>query len=359
MSRLLFLGTSPRVAPGLLSAQAWEVLRSANRVLARDPVHPQALYIGAAGIPVEVLHEDTSGGEILDARQLAAVLLAAAREGTVVFLGGQDGEPELAPALSEQIAPLVEAGIAPEIEMLPGSWDLPGSRLLDLVAVMDRLRSPGGCPWDAQQTHTSLVTYLIEETYETLEVIEAGDIKGLREELGDLLLQVVFHSRLAEEHAEEPWSIDDVAGGVVDKLIRRHPHVFGPRAAGASDEELDDVPHGGVLSAERMEHLETQWQAAKTAEKSRDSVLDGVPLAQPALSLAAKMLSRVERGGLSVPKPRVADPSDAQTVVGRRLFDVVVQARRDGVDPEAALRAVMRDFAETVRTEERRLQAES
>ena len=110
--------------------------------------------------------------------------------------------------------------------MLPGSYDLPGARLLDLVATMDRLRSPGGCPWDAEQTHESLVTYLVEETYETIEAIETGDRDHLREELGDLLLQVMFHSRIAAEHTEAPWSVDDVAGDIVDKLVRRHPHVF-------------------------------------------------------------------------------------------------------------------------------------
>ena len=91
---------------------------------------------------------------------------------------------------------------------------------------MDRLRSPGGCPWDARQTHQSLVEYLIEEAYETVEAIEADDDAGLREELGDLLLQVVFHARIAQERAEGPWSIDDVADGIIAKLVRRHPHVF-------------------------------------------------------------------------------------------------------------------------------------
>ena len=112
---------------------------------------------------------------------------------------------------------------------MTGSYDLPGARLLDLVTVMDRLRSPGGCPWDQEQTHRSLATYLLEETYETLEAIEA-DPAHLREELGDLLLQIVFHARIAEEDQVDAWSIDDVAAGIVDKLIRRHPHVFGDAA---------------------------------------------------------------------------------------------------------------------------------
>ena len=141
---------------------------------------------------------------------------------------GADGDQALGLALGEAL----QAGAADvELEVLPGSYDLPGARLLDLVAVMDRLRSPGGCPWDAEQTHESLMTYLVEETYETLEAIETGDRRHLREELGDLVLQVVFHSRIAAEHPDEPWSVDDVAGDIVDKLVRRHPHVFGTSTA--------------------------------------------------------------------------------------------------------------------------------
>ena len=102
-----------------------------------------------------------------------------------------------------------------------------GEPLLELVRVMNRLRSPGGCPWDAEQTHRSLVEYLVEEAYETVEAIETDDRVALREELGDVLLQVVFHSRIAEESVDDPFSIDDVAAGIVAKLIARHPHVFG------------------------------------------------------------------------------------------------------------------------------------
>ena len=128
----------------------------------------------------------------------------------------------------------------------------PGARLLDVVAVMDRLRSPGGCPWDAKQTHDSLKPYLLEEAYEAYAAIEDGDRADLREELGDVLLQVAFHARLAQEHSE-PWSIDDVAGDLVDKLVRRHPHVF----AGAPADDLDAT-----------------WEAMKKAEKGRTSVTD-------------------------------------------------------------------------------------
>ncbi|MFW6204629.1 MAG: MazG nucleotide pyrophosphohydrolase domain-containing protein, partial [Actinomycetota bacterium] len=214
-SRLILLITSPRVAPGLLTAEAWDALRS-GRVLAADAEHPQADALAAAGIAIEA-----SGPP--EARAL--VDLAADR--TVVWLGSPDGDPGLADGLAAEVAGRAAQGERqPDVEVIVGAYDLPGARLLDLVAVMDRLRSPGGCPWDREQTHRSLATYLIEEAYETLEAIEAHP-EHLREELGDLLLQVVFHARIAEEQDTDPYSIDDVAAGIVNKLVSRHPHVFG------------------------------------------------------------------------------------------------------------------------------------
>ena len=150
----------------------------------------------------------------------------------------------------------------------------PGEHLLALVEVMDRLRSPGGCPWDARQTHASLVEYLVEEAYETVEAIEESDRAGLREELGDLLLQVVFHARIAAEDPDDPWTIDDVADGIVSKLVARHPHVFGEE------------------TAETAEQVEANWHASKAKEKGRESVTDGIPAALPALVHAGKVLSR-------------------------------------------------------------------
>ncbi len=183
---------------------------------------------------------------------------------------------------------------------------------------MDRLRSPGGCPWDAEQTHETLARYLVEETYEVLEAIETGDRALLREELGDLLLQVLFHARLAEEEAD-PYSIEDVAGDLVDKLIRRHPHVF---AAGTASDAAA---------------VNENWERQKIAEKGRTSALDGVPLGQPALALAAKLVARAERAGLDV-----GPGSDDE--IGERLFAVVRDAVAAGVDPEGALRRTTRAY---------------
>jgi len=209
-----------------------------------------------------------------------------------------------------------------------------GSRLLDLVAIMDRLRSPGGCPWDARQTHTSLLRYLVEESYEVVEAVEGGDRDELRDELGDLLLQVVFHARVAAEDPAEGFDIDDVADAVVTKLERRHPHVF-----------------AGEVAAE---DLQAGWDAIKATEKVRASVLDGIPLSLPALARAEKVLGRLQRNGLDPVDPAYGPdvPVDADTL-GRTMLSLVRQARAAGVDPEAALRTATRALETRARAAER------
>ena len=211
--------------------------------------------------------------------------------------------------------------------------DPTGEPLLDLVRLMDRLRSPGGCPWDAEQTHESLVEYLVEEAYETVEAIETNDSLALREELGDVLLQVVFHSRIAQESADDPFTIDDVAAGIVAKLIARHPHVFGDAT---------------TLTAPQVE---STWQAMKAAEKGRTSVTDGIPDGMPALLLAMKLLRRARNGGLELP-PGDSHVRDAairsldsvgDDHLGELLLAIVDVAGLRGLDAEAALRSAIRD----------------
>ncbi len=213
-----------------------------------------------------------------------------------------------------------------------------GDRVTELVAVMDRLRSPGGCPWDARQTHASLVEYLVEEAYEVIEAIEADDREALREELGDLLLQVVFHSRIAAEDSDHPWTIDDVADGIVAKLVRRHPHVFG-----------DDT-------ADSAEHVESRWHELKAAEKGRDSVTEGIPAALPGLMYAAKHLSRSSGLEVAVPGHPMAAASLAEFTdeedLGEFLLGVVAEARARGWDAEAAVRSATRAHAERIRSAE-------
>lgn len=212
----------------------------------------------------------------------------------------------------------------------------PGSRFLDLVAVMDRLRSPGGCPWDARQTHASLVEYLVEESYEAVEAIEDDDSAALREELGDLLLQVVFHARIAQE--SEGWDVDDVADGIVTKLERRHPHVFGD------------------VDASTAEQVEANWHKLKAAEKGRASVTDGIPRALPALLLASKVLQRsAEFSDELGPGPQHETALDATSAVldeeqlGDLLLALVAIGREQGWDAEAALRGAVRRRIDAVR----------
>jgi XTP/dITP diphosphohydrolase len=326
--RLILLTSTHRVAPGLLSWPAWEALRGADRVLVGEPGHPQLPYVRAAGVPVEVLD--------VPAHARARALAEAAARSAVVWISGQDGDPGLTDALA---ALAVEGGTTEPmlaLELLPGSYDLPGARLLDLVAVMDRLRSPGGCPWDAEQTHASLVKYLVEEAYELVEAIEQDDREALREELGDVLLQVVFHARVAEEHAEQPFGIDEVAGGIVEKLMYRHPHVFGD------------------VNAPTAEHVEANWEQLKAAEKQRESVTDGVPLAQPALSLAAKLMQRARKGGVQVPLETAYEPQAAPSAedLGELLLALVKVAADHGIDPETALRAAARRYRDRIREAE-------
>jgi XTP/dITP diphosphohydrolase len=314
VDRLLIVTSSPRLPAGLLSWAAWDALRSGS-VHALDPTDPQAEAVRAAGVDVR---EAPAGGDAAAFRELA-------RGGrTVVWLAGPDGDPEFAAALADLVAADPDA----ELATVAGSWDPPGARLLDVVAVMDRLRSPGGCPWDAEQTHQSLAPYLLEESYELLEAIELDDLSHLREELGDVLLQVAFHSRLAEERpSPQHFSVDDVAADLVAKLVRRHPHVFaGREIAGAAD-------------------LAANWEAIKAAEKRRESVTDGVPLGQPALALAAKLQRRAQKAGLEA-IPAAGDG------LGARLFALVGEAVAAGEDPEAALRATARAYRDAIRAAE-------
>ncbi|MFJ8433696.1 MazG family protein [Kitasatospora sp. NPDC094019] len=334
-AKLILLITTHRVAPGLLSWPAWEALRSAGRVLAGDAGHPQLPALRQAGVEVEVVAPGS-------APALARLLTGApadgatgAGSGATVWLGGPDGDPGLTDALARLA--VERAGEVPEIEVLPGSYDLPGSRLLDLVSVMDRLRSPGGCPWDAEQTHASLVKYLVEESFELVEAIEEGDRDTLREELGDVLLQVFFHSRIAEEHPTGAFSIDDVAGDIVEKLMYRHPHVFG-------DTEADGAAE-----------VEANWEALKAAEKSdRESVLDGVPAGLPSLAYAAKLVSRVRRSGFAgVPDEPYELPAELTAESAGRLLLAVAQRAHDaGLDVDAALRAAARAYRDAVRAAE-------
>jgi len=218
----------------------------------------------------------------------------------------------------------------------------------ELVALMHRLRSPGGCAWDGAQTHESLAPFALEEAFEVVEAIETGDRAGLREELGDLLLQVVFHARVATEHASDPFDLDDVARGISAKLVRRHPHVFAP-APGADV----DVPDAAApdATAPDADGVQARWEQLKKVEKQRTSVLDGIPVAQPSLARAQKVLARVRRTGLPVDVEAVSRRAGDGSF-GARLLLLAAEAERAGVDAETALRAAVRDLEAAVRAVE-------
>ena len=212
-----------------------------------------------------------------------------------------------------------------------------GSELQRLVEVMDRLRSPGGCPWDAEQTHESLIKYLLEESYEFIDSVDAKDREGMREELGDVLLQVYFHSRMAQDHPTDPFSIEDVARGIADKLIRRHPHVFEGLEVSGTEEIIDN------------------WEEIKAKEKGRISVLDGVALAQPALPLVEKLLYRAEKYKVPVAlKKYESDQPATNESVGEALASIIAWARDNEIDPENALRLYGRQIAEQIKATESR-----
>jgi len=198
----------------------------------------------------------------------------------------------------------------------------------ELVAVIDRLRSPGGCPWYGKQSHASLVPFAIEEAFELVEAVETGARDDLLEELGDVLLQVVLHARLAQEGNQAPFDLDDVARGTAAKLVSRNPHVF----AGARAPDIEAV--------------EVRYAELKRVEKGRDSVLDGVPPGLGALARAAKLASRAQRAGIEAP---VLDDGS----VGAALLRLTLEAVAAGLDPEAELRATTRRWEDSVRAAER------
>ncbi len=313
--------TSPRVAPGLLSWAAWDALGSADAVLA-PAGHPLLPALNEAGIAYQVV----------------------------------EGTPE-SPAADGDVVWLPEPGDGPPVpagaRLLRGSADLPGAHLLDLVATMDRLRVE--CPWDARQTHQSLAPHLLEEPYEALDALESGDEQAFCEELGDVLLQVVFHARVAAERDDGTgYTIDDVADAIVAKLVRRHPHVFADVTVSGADEVYRNW--------DEIKREEKKARAERTGVPADadgpPSALDGVPFGQPALALAAQLQRRAARAGVPAGLARLeaddaGEPDGSGDDIGRALFELVAQAREAGRDPELELRAAARRYRDRVRAWER------
>jgi XTP/dITP diphosphohydrolase len=304
------------VLPGLLPFQAWDALATADVVHLRDPAsHPSASALHLAGLDLVALEPTPlDRGDLLltrpgapDDRRLAKSLVAAAgAHGRVVYLL-EDDERGLAPALAGMVA---EHDVEIELVFLA---QLPaGTELLRAVGVMDRLRDPdGGCPWDLEQDHHTLGRYLVEETYELLDAIALEDDDDVQEELGDVLLQVLFHARIAAER--RAFGIDDVASGLVDKLVRRHPHVFAPDAD--RDGEVRDAAD-----------VQRSWDRLKAAEKDGRGPLDGIPSGMPGLALLDALLRRVRRLGMM--------PTDAASVLAD-VHATLVALEADGLDVDA------------------------
>ena len=238
--------------------------------------------------------------------------------------------------------------------------EAPHPKLDELIAVLERLRAPGGCAWDREQTHESLVQYLLEETWELVDAIESGSRDELVEELGDVLYQVIFHADIAAYSEGERFDLEDVAAHMTAKMIGRHPHVFGDTTA----ETADDVM--------------AVWDDLKAREKpTRTSVLDGIPQGMPSLLLADKLLGRAQRVGLRRQPDRAADdgtddaapvsgdPGDTDPTIsspamssagisseeelGRTLLELVSSARSLGLDSERALRSALRGLQDEIR----------
>jgi XTP/dITP diphosphohydrolase len=350
MARVVLVASSPRL-PLLFPPQTWRALDAARPVLVLDRDHPSLPALDIAEVPWEVLAPaaDTgpAGRDLLLVGQgldVEAVALARRQADALLDLARRDGSATLLlPPVND--GPLVQlvadraARSHVEVEAVYPVGEPKGSALLDLVATETRLRGPGGCPWDHEQTHASLARHLVEEAYEVLDAIEEGTPEHLREELGDLLLQVVFHAQMAEDAGD--FDIDGVARAITEKLVRRHPHVFG---------ELRVASAGEVVR---------NWETIKRDEEGRTDPMAGIPAALPALQLAAELQKRAAGDGFAWPSVQgpvakvkeeldevvdATEPEHLEWEVGDLLFAVVALAGANGVEPEAALRRAARRF---------------
>lgn len=329
MARLVLIDTADQL-PGLLPIHGWSALMSSELVIVRSADHPFVPHLEVAELRHEVV--PTGSGGTAPTKWIVG---RAEAEGEVAYLFGPGDDEAFTRTLGLEAA---RAGV--EVEVVYFMFAPKGIELLDLVSIEQRLRGPDGCPWDREQTHASLAPHAVEEVYELLDAIASGDPDAIREELGDVLLQVVFHAQVAED--ADDFTIDDVAEGIAAKLVRRHPHVFG-------DVEVADA-----------DAVMANWERLKAVEKpERVGVFDGIPAALPALQLASKLQARAERAGLAsksgveVPDRARAeferflaagDPDERAEALGDLLVALVALARHHRLDPEQALRAAAARF---------------
>lgn len=330
--RLFLVGMGPGPVDEL-TLRSWELLASGLPVRASDTDHEVAQTLMARGFSVESF--DVSKGGVI------ALIEWAERNGRAVYaVPGTPLEIEDLGGLLEGAVGRLQVEVVPSLsdaDRLPASDPVTGTHAIGasaraarafarLVGVMARLRAPGGCPWDAQQTHASLAIHLLEETHETLDAIDRDHMGDLEEELGDLLLQIVFHSEIAAEGGH--FEVGDVVEELTAKLVHRHPHVFGKVSVSGPDEVV------------------ANWEALKSEQKSRTSLTEGIPQNLPALLLAHKVQRRLSGAGTSHYSSieRLSSlASDLKKGVTERaiaevLFEVVAVAMAEGIDPEGALR---------------------
>lgn len=350
MPRLVLVDTADEL-PGLLPLHAWSALMSSDLVLVGAADHAFLPHLEMAELRHEVVEAPESGKGVGRADLLSgvgpqerakadAVVDRARNEGEVVYLFGPTDDEGFTRTMGMEAA---RSGV--EVEVVYFGVKPKGTRLLELVRVMDRLRDPGGCPWDAKQDHRSLARYAVEEVYELLEAIEADDPAAIKEELGDVLLQVVFHARVAQDEGTDEvpgFTIDDVADAIASKLISRHPHVFADVTVADADEVV------------------ANWDALKAAEKpERTGPFDGVPTAQPALGYAEALQRRAAKAGFEWSSDDEAagrlrdeleeflaagDAAEREREAGDLLLAAVCLARRHGIDAEMALRGAAARF---------------
>lgn len=330
-----------------LSLGAWEALKRAQRVLLRTEEHPAVAQLRARGLPLEVVeaNEDASG----DRERALRVLEAAARVEVAYAVPGRSLLTDRSVSLLREQAPA--QGI--ETRLYPASSPV-ATAFQEFVELIARLRGPDGCPWDREQTFSSLKRFMIEEAYEAVEAVDSGRPERLCDELGDVLIQVVLNAQLAAE--EGSFTIQDVIAGVTEKLIRRHPHVFGDIAVTDSADVLRN-----------WEQIKRREQSGPASEASRASVLDGVPRDLPALMKAMEVSKRVVRVGFEWPSldevfeklseevaelKAVIPTGDHDRIageIGDLLFTLVNVARFLKVDPEDALRTMVARFTKRFR----------
>lgn len=339
-------------APEMCSLEVWQAVT--GRPVLCEAGDPFGARLAAEGLPVAEIPQPapepasthrmprlaliTHAHEAADPRlaALADRLAAAAtdaEEGEIAFILPADSDPVVRAVMERALQ-----GGGLEIEVVIGRAPR-GHRLLDLVRVMARLRAPGGCPWDAQQTHQTLAKHLLDEAYELLHAIEEGTSADIAEELGDVLLQVVFHAQMAADAAT--FDVDDVADALIKKLVNRHPHVFGDVTVEGADEVV------------------ANWDAIKEKEKQREGVHDDIPESLPALAWAAKLQRRAGKAGFdwddaTGPLAKVEEElrelenaitdDEKEHELGDLLLAVVALSRHIDVDAESALRRAARRF---------------